>query len=294
MKLERPSFWRFQFRAFSVLVVLLALVTGGGVALSQIKSEKVNGEDVPMDRLQTGTEMVWVKMADGFDFPVGKPDAVGYYKSRGMRPNGHLGDDWNGMGGGNSDLGAPVYAAAHGIVVFARDARMGWGNVVIIRHVYQSPEGGIRAVDTLYGHMDEVMVKEKQMVRKGDQVGTIGTNRGQYLAHLHFEVRKNIKIGMRRSAFPHDYSCYYNPTEFIERHRKLKVPKSKYKVAYNTFDDGRKFFSPYSGSSGLVSAKPRETEEEAADTTSTSANNDAKQAKKKTGTFFQRSDDYFY
>ena len=35
-------------------------------------------------------------LADGFDLPVGKPDGEGYYKARGYRPNGHLGEDWNG------------------------------------------------------------------------------------------------------------------------------------------------------------------------------------------------------
>jgi hypothetical protein len=286
------SFWKFQLRAFGTLFVALALVIGIGFAVSHMQGDKSYGEDVPMDKMEAGNDMVWVKMADGFDFPVGKPDSNGYYKSRGFRPNGHLGDDWNGTGGGNSDLGAPVYSMGHGIVVFARDARMGWGNVVIVRHVYQSPEGGIRAVDSLYGHLDEVMVREKQAVRKGDQVGTIGTNRGQYWAHLHFEVRKNIKIGMRRSSFPRDFSCYYDPTAFIQRHRKLKVPKSKYKVAFNTYEDGRKFFAPYSGSSGNAAStsKPKESDDE----DSPAASNDSKASKRKSGTFFQRSDDYFY
>ena len=52
--------------------------------------------------------------------------APGFYTSRGFRPNYHMGEDWNGLQGGNSDLGKPVYAAANGIVVLARDMRMGW------------------------------------------------------------------------------------------------------------------------------------------------------------------------
>jgi len=38
--------------------------------------------------------------------------------------------------GGNSDLGAPIYSTAHGLVVFARDVHLGWGNVVVIRQIY--------------------------------------------------------------------------------------------------------------------------------------------------------------
>ena len=78
----------------------------------------------------------FVPLADGFDFPVGKPDGKGYYKSRGLRlatPR-HLGEDWNGNGGGNSDLGDPVYSIGMGLVTYAADARGRWGKVVIVRH----------------------------------------------------------------------------------------------------------------------------------------------------------------
>ena len=70
----------------------------------------------------------FVPLADGFDFPVGKPDGKGYYKSRGLRlatPR-HLGEDWNGNGGGNSDLGDPVYSIGLGLVTYADDARGRW------------------------------------------------------------------------------------------------------------------------------------------------------------------------
>ena len=90
----------------------------------------------------SGVSTVKLRLADGFDFPVGRPDASGYYKARGFWPNGHLGEDWNGRGGGNTDLGDPVYACADGVVVHSRDVRVGWGNVVIIRHAYRDNRGG--------------------------------------------------------------------------------------------------------------------------------------------------------
>lgn len=158
------------------------------------------------------------QMADGFDFPVGKPDADGYYRFRGFRINYHLGDDWNGIGGGDSDRGKPVYAVAHGVVVYSEDYRSNWGNVVIIRHAYRE-KGQICYVDSLYGHLDKRFVNLYDPIRKGQKVGTIGTNHGMYTAHLHFEIRKDINIGLVSRRYAMDYSTYYNPQTFIDRHR---------------------------------------------------------------------------
>ena len=176
------------------------------------------------------------RLADGFDFPVGKPDGVGYHKSRGMKPNGHLGDDWNGDGMGNSDLGDPVYSIGAGVVVLAGNMHMGWGNVVMVRHCFRDPadNGAVRTVDSLYGHVDTMLVHEGQTVARGQQIATIGTAFGLYEAHLHFEVRKNINIGMYRSQFARDYSNYYNPTEFVEAHRHLPTGRNAL-LAVRTF-----------------------------------------------------------
>ena len=177
-----------------------------------------------------------VRLADGFNFPVGKPDAVGYHKARGMKPNGHLGDDWDGARGGNTDLGDPVYAAGAGVVVLAGNMHMGWGNVVMVRHCFREPaEGGaVRTVDSLYGHVDTMLVHEGQAVARGQQIATIGTAYGLYEAHLHFEVRKNINIGMYRSQFARDYTNYYDPTDFVMTHRQLPTGFNPV-VAVNTF-----------------------------------------------------------
>ncbi len=177
-----------------------------------------------------------VRLADGFDFPVGWPNAVGYHKARGFTPNGHLGDDWDGDGGGNTDLGDPVYCVGQGVVVLAANVRMGWGNVVMVRHSFREPAEGnaVKTVDTLYGHLDTFLVKPGDLVARGQKIGTIGTGGGLYDAHLHFEVRKNINIGMFRSSFPRDFSAYYDPTTFINEHRQLKGGGSVL-VALNTF-----------------------------------------------------------
>lgn len=173
-------------------------------------------------------------MADGFDIPVGKPDGEGYYRSRGYRANGHLGEDWNGNGGGNTDLGAPVYSVAHGIVVFAQNFGHGWGNVVIVRHAYQE-DGRQKLVDSLYGHLDQILVRNGQQLRRGEQLGTIGTGGGLYPAHLHLEMRKDVRVGMARHRFSKDENIYWSPVDFIAARRHLKPTVALASVPLNTF-----------------------------------------------------------
>ncbi len=163
------------------------------------------------------------KLADGFDYPVGKPNGDGYYIFRGFSPNGHLGEDWNGNGGGNTDEGDPVYSIAHGVVVFSEDYARGWGNVVILRHAYREKNGQIAFIDSLYGHLKVRSVKVGQQITRGQVLGTIG--RGpyrMYASHLHFEIRKDLRVGMRRELYPQTYETYYTPKQFIGiRARKL-------------------------------------------------------------------------
>ena len=181
-----------------------------------------------------GADVAATLTADGFDIPVGKPDGDGYYRSRGYRANGHLGEDWNGKRGGDTDLGDPVYSIAHGIVVFAQNFGHGWGNVVIVRHAYE--EGGRqKMVDSLYGHLDRILVRDAQQLRRGQQFGTIGTGGGLYPAHLHLEMRKDIRVGMARHRFAKDDTVYWSPVEFIAAHRRLSPVANVAAVPMNTF-----------------------------------------------------------
>lgn len=179
--------------------------------------------------------VVRCQLADGFDFPVGKPNADSYYKSRGYWPNGHLGEDWNGQGGGDSDLGDPIYATARGVVVFSDNIGVGWGNCIIVRHAYRDETGKIAMVDSLYAHLLQRLAKVSQVVEKGQLVGTMGGNNGMYPVHLHFEMRKNLRIGMNRGQFARDNTNYYSPTDFINKHRVLATSFQKYPVPLGIF-----------------------------------------------------------
>jgi murein DD-endopeptidase MepM/ murein hydrolase activator NlpD len=191
-------------------------------------------ETFPTPPINFSGQTAFVRVADGFDMPVGKPDGRGYYRARGFTAHGHLGEDWDGVGGGDTDLGDPIYCIGDGVVVFARDCHQGWGNVVIVRHAYRDGLG-TRYVDSLYGHLERILVKRGQGVRRGQQIATMGTAHGLYDAHLHLEIRKNLEIGMSRDKFAQDSSNYYDPSQFITSHRHLQSSGASCRVAMNTF-----------------------------------------------------------
>jgi len=178
-------------------------------------------------------------MADGFDFPVGKPNADGYYKRRGFYPNAHMGEDWNGNGGGNTDLGDPVYAMGNGLCVYSQNYGSSWGNLVILRHAYREKNGRVYYVDSLYAHLDRRNTSVNDIVSRGQVIGTIGTAGGIYVAHLHFEVRKNLAIGPWQASHDKTYANYHSPTHFINANRNLRRESRRFQVPVGTFSKTR-------------------------------------------------------
>lgn len=160
---------------------------------------------------ETKKEIIYT---DGFDFPVGKPHAKGYYNAQKFTENNHLGDDWNGVGGGNTDLGDPIYNIAHGYVTFAEDVGGGWGNVIrIVHHIDENTE-----VESLYAHCETMLVSEGDYVSKGTQIATIGNVNGLYYAHLHLEIREEVGLPLG-GGYSSDTTGYVDPTEFIKQNR---------------------------------------------------------------------------
>ena len=164
-------------------------------------------------------------MADGFDYPVGKTRAVtqkrdgdGWYNAQDFTENQHLAEDWNGEGGGNTDCGEPVYAAARGVVVWAENA-WGWGNVVIVRH--RLPEG--KEVETQYAHLKEIKVKVGERVERRQLIGTVGDGDGRFLCHLHFELRapECRAWGAPGAGYSGDTTGWLDPSDFIDKHRSI-------------------------------------------------------------------------
>lgn len=140
----------------------------------------------------SAVEMTRLPLATRFDHPMGTADGAFTYNAQPFRISRHLGDDLNGIGGGNSDLGDPVYAAGTGQVVYAGVPGPGWGNMVILAHRVPDLEDANEehVYQTVYAHLDKILIAPGQVVNRGEKIGTVGTANGQYLAHLHFEVRE--------------------------------------------------------------------------------------------------------
>src|SRR5450631_817387 len=78
--------------------------------------------------------------------------------------------------------GTKVSSVAAGLVTFAGD-RSGFGQMVEINHG--------NGMATRYCHNEKVLVKQGDMVRKGQEVALMGSTGRSTGPHLHFEVLKN-------------------------------------------------------------------------------------------------------
>jgi murein DD-endopeptidase MepM/ murein hydrolase activator NlpD len=175
-------------------------------------------QDLPLAfQLPDPLEMASIPTAYRFDFPLGSEHGAMAYNAQPFTVNRHLGDDLNGIGGENSDLGDPVYAVADGLVLFAREGGPGWGKIVILLHACLE-KGERRYVQSYYGHVDTILVRPHQTVRRGDKIATVGTAHGKYFAHLHLEMREFVTpfIG---PGYREDTTGWLDPTEFIAQHR---------------------------------------------------------------------------
>ncbi len=77
--------------------------------------------------------------------------------------------------------GDPVLAAADGRVVYAGSGLRGYGNLVIVKHN--------NTYLTAYAHNQSLLVKEDQVVRRGQKIAEMGASDAERV-QLHFELRK--------------------------------------------------------------------------------------------------------
>ena len=114
------------------------------------------------------------------------PSAGPYFSAYGMRTNPvsgiyklHGGIDLS------PACGAPIYAAAAGVVTRAGSASS-YGHLIVVDH-----SGGAGDVETYYAHMyaPDVLVDVGQAVAAGQQIARVGSDGNSTGCHLHFEVQ---------------------------------------------------------------------------------------------------------
>ncbi len=85
------------------------------------------------------------------------------------------------------DLTAPrgtnIHASGDGVVIQASGSSGGYGNIVKIDHGF--------GYTTYYAHMQKILVKDGQKVKRGDVIGLVGSTGRSVSPHLHYEVRIN-------------------------------------------------------------------------------------------------------
>ena len=97
-----------------------------------------------------------------------------------LSPRGHSGIDVAGP------QGTPIDAADAGEVVKANFSDEGYGNLVIVAHA--------SGFETWYGHLSRIDVSKGQQVRRGQEIGLMGSTGLSTGSHLHFEVRQEGQI----------------------------------------------------------------------------------------------------
>ena len=207
-------------RIMRVLFPLALVAAVGGVIrlrFGKLPAAKPKPLDPAFVRL-TPLEMAVLPLATRFDMPMGSEHGAFTYNARAFRVERHLGDDLNGIGGGNSDLGDAVFAAGAGRVVYAGSPGPGWGKMILIAHRLPDGDELGPVVQTMYAHLDSIRVQAGQQVQRGDKIGTVGTAEGAYLAHLHFEVRLGpyVNPGQGYADTPLNR---VSPEQFIRAHR---------------------------------------------------------------------------
>ncbi|MBK8290924.1 MAG: M23 family metallopeptidase [Flammeovirgaceae bacterium] len=85
----------------------------------------------------------------------------------------------------SSARGTVVTATAEGQVTIVKrsDLVAGYGNYLEVDH----GDGYV----TRYSHLEEIVVRQGQTVKKGQSIGIVGSSGGSIAPHLHYEVIKN-------------------------------------------------------------------------------------------------------
>ncbi|MBD2093933.1 M23 family metallopeptidase [Trichocoleus sp. FACHB-591] len=131
-----------------------------------------------------------------FAWPTDSSLQAGYiWPVKGVVTSG-FGPRWGRMHNGidiAGPVGAPIQAAADGIVISAGWNQGGYGNLVKIQHL----NGSV----TFYAHNQRLLVQQGQQVRQGQIIAELGSTGNSTGPHCHFEIRPQGQSAVNPIAY---------------------------------------------------------------------------------------------
>jgi murein DD-endopeptidase MepM/ murein hydrolase activator NlpD len=210
------------------LVVLAAWIAALWFGLDYVARQRAVPVAIPTAQIEwpvffAAYVLPSLPVADEFDTPLRPPDGEGAVVSLPFMEAGHLGEDWT-TAKGDAALGEPVYSVADGWVSVAQDFQGAWGKTVFID--YRLPKDRWPPfVEVMYAQLDSMDVKPGDFVKRGQKIGAVGNAGGMYSvasgaagAHLHWEVRQTVGLGLG-PGFQAGASGWLGPSDFITAHR---------------------------------------------------------------------------
>ena len=129
------------------------------------------------------------RMASGYGYRIDP-----FTKKRTM----HWGMDFS------AKTGTPIYATGDGTIARADARAVGFGNHVRIDHGF--------GYVSIYAHMDKIVVRRGNKVKRGDLIGYVGNTGRSVAPHIHYEI---VKDGRKINPI-NFYSGSLSPIEFEE------------------------------------------------------------------------------
>lgn len=164
-KLLRPVFEMRKIKTF-IGAQIAAFSLLAGVSTYPTQAYEFTGEDV---QYIDAAEISAIVTEETFEFPVeeyrGTSQGYGKY---------HPGVDLR------APVGAKIHPVTRGKVIKVEYLRYGYGHYVVIEHD--------KGLQTLYAHMEEVLVSEGDELEKKSVIGTVGMTGLSTGPHLHLEM----------------------------------------------------------------------------------------------------------
>jgi murein DD-endopeptidase MepM/ murein hydrolase activator NlpD len=108
--------------------------------------------------------------------------------------------------------GKDVYVTGDGTVTLVKESRIGYGNEIFVDHGF--------GFGSRYAHLSSILVREGQIVKRGQLIGKVGQSGRATGPHLHYEVLYENK--------PVNPSFYFDNSLSIEEYQKiLKLASNK-------------------------------------------------------------------